>query len=460
MEVTPPENVSSNNPTVLIVDDEASIRQSLEVIFRDEGFNPVVVGDGLSALNVLAHTRPALILLDIWMPGIDGIETLKKIKEIYPDLGVIMMSGHATIATAIKATRMGASDFVEKPLDLDSTIQAARRVLGLVRVVDDNQEDRMFLVSDNDKTVSIGHGWGVSHIHPMLQTAECLRGRNIGQRTLSHSALLYGQGLHSGKKSGLILEPLPLNSGIQFVGVSEPTLVPAHVDFVESTGFATTVRLGGTQAGTIEHLMSALHAYKISNLLIKCNGEVPVMDGSAKEFCHLFEETGIEEQAGEWYEIKVPHEITIGNEREFIKISPGDEFEIDYTLKYPEPIGVQHYVFTLKDVERYKNEIAAARTFGFVKDIGALQKQGLALGGRFDNFVLIGADGAINDSLRYDDELVRHKILDVIGDLFLLGRPIVGKVTANMTGHSDNVALVRRLKSELEAQLGLAAVNG
>ena len=129
----------------------------------------------------------------------------------------------------------------------------------------------------------------------------------------------------------LLLEPLPPFSGIHFVGVSESTPVPAHVDYVESTGFATTVRLGATQAGTIEHLMSAIHAYGISNLLIKCNGEVPVMDGSARDFCLLFEDVGLEDQGEDWFEIAVDSVIRVGNDREFIQIEPADDFTIDYT---------------------------------------------------------------------------------------------------------------------------------
>jgi UDP-3-O-acyl N-acetylglucosamine deacetylase len=280
---------------------------------------------------------------------------------------------------------------------------------------------------------------------------QTLRGAARPQRTIAHAAILYGQGLHSGRKSGLILEPLPANSGIHFVGVSEATTVPAHVDFVESTGFATTVRVGQTQAGTIEHLMSALCAYGISNLLIKCNSEVPVMDGSALEFCKLFDNVGLTEQDGEWYEIAIPETVHIGNGKEWIRIEPADTFSIDYTLRYPEPVGEQHFTFSLNDPESYRTEIAPSRTFSFVKDVGHLQKQGLALGGRFDNFLLIGTEGAINDSWRFPNEPVRHKILDAIGDLYLLGRPLRGKITACMTGHSDNIALLKKVRQLLAA---------
>jgi UDP-3-O-[3-hydroxymyristoyl] N-acetylglucosamine deacetylase len=440
----------TSNQLVLVVDDEASIRRSLEGVLKDEGFSVVLAEDGESAIRTLMHTRPALVLLDIWMPGMDGLETLRKIKEIHSDLPVVMISGHATISTAVAATRLGAVDFLEKPLDLSGTIQLVRRVLRQAdSAAQAPQEPRWEAIDP----ASVGPLRESVTINPVVFTKQTLRGRAIPQKTLAHAAILYGQGLHSGRKSGLILEPLPPNSGIHFVGVSETTVVPAHVDFVESTGFATTVRLGQTQAGTIEHLMSALCAYGISNVLIKCNGEVPVMDGSAREFCRLFEEVGLTEQDGEWYEIDIKKTIEVGDDKESIRIEPADEFSVEYTLRYPEPVGEQQFSFTLTDSASYRDQIAPARTFSFVKDVGHLQRQGLALGGRFDNFLLIGAEGAINDEWRFSNEPVRHKVLDAIGDLFLLGRRLRGKVSARMTGHSDNVALLKKVRDELQRAL-------
>ena len=275
-----------------------------------------------------------------------------------------------------------------------------------------------------------------------------LAGRNRGQRTLKRSTILYGQCLHSGMKSGLVLEPLPLNSGIHFDKIAEAHPVPAYVDYVESTSFATTLRSGPTEASTIEHLLSALHAYGISNLLVKCNGEVPIFDGSADEFCRVIESVGIEEQGGFWHEIAVDRLLTYSDEEtsEQLSIEPADVLTITYDLDYPAPVGHQNYTFRLDDVDAFKREIAPARTFGFMKDIEQLQKAGLAAGGRLDNFILIGADKVVNTELRFKDELVRHKILDVIGDLFLLGRPIRGHIKARMTGHSDNIQLARRLQ--------------
>lgn len=439
MSDTSPRNV------VLVVDDEASIRRTLEGILKDEGIEVVAVGDGESAITSLLAHRPALVLLDIWMPGMDGLETLKKIKEISPETPVVMISGHATISTAVAATRLGAMDFLEKPLQLTTTLDLVRRVLAQVN----EPEAEGTATWEAVEPSTVGPLRTTLPINPVVFSQQNLRGRALRQKTIAHAAILYGQGLHSGRKSGLILEPLPPNSGIHFVGVSETTVVPAHVDFVESTGFATTVRLGQTQAGTIEHLMSALCAYGISNLLIKCNGEVPVMDGSALPFCKLFDDVGVTEQDGEWFEIAVPKTVSVGDGKEWIKIEPADTLTVEYTLRYPAPVGEQHFSFTLSDPSSYRTEIAPCRTFSFVKDVGQLQKQGLALGGRFDNFLLIGSEGAINDAWRFPNEPVRHKILDAIGDLYLLGRPLRGKISACMTGHSDNISLLKEIRKLL-----------
>ena len=429
---------------ILIVDDEASIRKSLEGVLSDEGYTCALAADGADALSQLRSLQPSLVLLDIWMPGMDGIETLRRIKEVQPATPVIMMSGHATISTAIKATKVGASDFIEKPLELELVLGAIRRALGIQEGVPVGPEG-----DGAASPTEVRQAGGATKLHPVAFEKQTLRGALMPQRTLARSAVMYGQGLHSGKKSGLILEPLGPGSGIHFVGVSDHPSVPAHLDYVGSTGYATTIRLGSTQVATIEHVMSALNAYGVSNLLIKCNGEVPVLDGSSVEFCSLFEEVGFENQAGEWHQIVVKEPLRVDAGKASIRLEPCDGFEIDYTLEYPAPVGRQRFVFRLDDPAAYRKEIAPARTFGFARDIGMLQKQGLALGGRFDNFVLFGEDGPINDALRFPDEPVRHKILDAIGDLYLLGRRLQARVVATMTGHSQNIAVLKKVRELL-----------
>lgn len=428
--------------SILIVDDEQSIRESLGNVLRDEGYHPVLARNGADALAQIQALAPSLVLLDIWMPGMDGIETLHRIKELQPQTPVIMISGHATIATALRATKVGATDFIEKPLDLELTLKAIRRALG-------HREAEPGDAPDGGGAADRPPPIGVPTLQPLVFERQRLRGSRLPQRTFARSAVLYGQGLHSGKNSGLIFEPLGPNSGIHFVGVSDNQAVPAHVDFVGSTGFATTIRLRGAQASTIEHVMSALNAYGVSNVLIKCNGEVPVLDGSASAFCSLIEEVGCENQLGDWFQIALKEPLCLDTGRESIRLEPSDCLEIDYTLDYPAPVGRQRFVFRLDDPAAFRREIAPARTFGFVKDIGYLQRQGLALGGRFDNFVLFGENGPINDALRFPDEPVRHKILDAIGDLYLLGRRLQVKVIAHMTGHSHNIAVLKRVRELL-----------
>lgn len=425
---------------VLIVDDELSICQTLADVIEDEGFATSVAHDGPEALALVEAEKPAVVFLDIWMPGWDGLETLERIRKAAPETQVVMISGHATIANALEAKDRGAFDCIEKPLDVEHVLLTLRRALA----------------QQTGANASYRLQGAASEAQPQLNhpaaMSRHLAARDLGQRTLKHGAVLYGQGLHSGQKSGLVLEPLPANSGIHFGKIGSPQTAAAFVDYVESTSFATTIRKDGVVASTIEHLLAALHAYGISNLLIKCNQEVPIFDGSAQEFCKLIEEVGLEEQDGSWFELCVREPVEIVNEdgTEYIRLEPAENLEIHYTLNYPEPVGMQEYSFTLDDVQSFNAEIAPARTFGFLRDIERLQRAGLAAGGRLDNFILVGDDNVINTKLRFPDEFVRHKILDIIGDIFLIGRPIRGRITARMTGHSDNIQLIRRVCRLLE----------
>ena len=435
-------------PLVLVVDDEESICSSLSSVLEDESYTTIRAGNGHEALEQVIEHKPELVFLDMWMPGWDGVETLERIKQAVPDTEVIMISGHATISNALEATRRGAFDFIEKPFDIDSVVFAASRALEKKRSRHKNSKDKngdLKIEDDAIKSSLLNHS-GV------LSTG--LKGKNLGQRTIARSAILYGQCLHSGQKSGLVLEPLPLNSGIHFAKIGETRPTPAFIDYVNSTSFATTVGSGREAVSTIEHLLSVLHAYKISNLLIKCNDEVPIFDGSGNEICDILDNIGIEEQGGDWYEISVDRSVeyrtgklTQGVE-EGLMLEPSTipGFTVCYELNYPAPIGRQIFEFNLSSIEDFKHQIAPARTFGFMKDIENLQKAGLAAGGRLNNFILIGHDGIVNTELRFPEELARHKILDAIGDLFLLGRPLQGKLTARMTGHSDNIKLISELK--------------
>ncbi len=269
------------------------------------------------------------------------------------------------------------------------------------------------------------------------------------QRTLKRSIVMGGTGLHSGDKTGLILTPMPPDTGILFGNISSDETIPADVDFVVSSNLATCLKNGQTTAYTVEHLLATLHAYQISNLLIKINNEIPIMDGSALDFCQIIEDAGIEEQDEPLEEFVIDEKQVLGKikkKSKFITVEPAETLSIHYILNYPKPVGRQEYTFTLDSAEAFKKEIAPARTFGFLKDIEALEEQGLASGGRLSNFILIDDEKIINTDLRFPDEFVRHKILDMLGDLYLLGHPIRGKITANMTGHSENADLLRMLR--------------
>jgi UDP-3-O-acyl N-acetylglucosamine deacetylase len=200
--------------------------------------------------------------------------------------------------------------------------------------------------------------------------------------------------------------------------------------------------------GTVEHLLAVLHSYGITNLLVKVQGEIPILDGSALEFCNLIDEVGIQEESEEWSEIVVDRPYRIESQRgESISIEPADILSVHYVLNYPKPVGIQEHTYTHLGSACFREEIAPARTFGFLRDIEQLQQAGLVNGGKLNNCILIDDEKIINTDLRFSNELARHKILDIMGDFYLLGKPVRGAITAVMTGHSDNIALLRELRN-------------
>jgi UDP-3-O-acyl N-acetylglucosamine deacetylase len=723
---------------ILIVDDEASILRALEGILTDEGFDVVHAHDGEVALDLLQQQPCDLVLLDIWMPEMDGIQTLQRMKAMQNSVCVIAMSGHGNIETAVKATKLGAFDYLEKPLSLDSVLisvnaafdyiwktrdhhwievvrTAVEPLIGVSRelqqlrsevdaaalqeapvlivgeagsgkeflarllherrhagapfvrlycaAVSDDELAQVFAgreslstllegidVPDIDSTSVAGtlyfdgveklsaaalhtfgrllggyrpqerggevalrmsivaaalpgsrfeagidilpielqqwfaptslctiplrhrvedipllveyflrrtarkygsfpkelhpealqvlmgydwpgnvkelkatlerlvlttprgiigvenlphhlaeqggkpgsvaclaehaslkearrawerqylveqlrkHHWNTAHVAQALQLNErglqrrlhalgiCRTG-SVGrpalrQRTIQRSVVIHGQGLQSGVKTGMILSPLPANSGILFGDIATGATVPAEAAYVESTGYATTLRHGLVTARTVEHIMAALHMYRITNALVKIGGEVPFMDGSGLDFCQLIEEAGIEEQASEARVLKIRERHVWGQEKPDQKhfiLEPDSGLTLTYHLHYPAPIGRQEYTFTVDSPEHFKATIAPARTFGYVKEIEQLHALGMANGGRLTNVILVDEWRIINTELRFPDEFVRHKILDLLGDLYLTGRFIQGKISAYFTGHTENLALVKFL---------------
>jgi two-component system nitrogen regulation response regulator NtrX len=665
---------------ILIVDDEKNIVTSLQEILTDEGYDIVTAEDGLDALEMVQSEPPDLVLLDIWIPGMDGIEVLQAIKTYHPEIEVLVMSGHGTIDTAVKATKLGAYDFIEKPFSLDQlvvsvekalkqrkgrmnginthdavqhelphcfemmvevkkavtrasktnapllirgeigtgkeyiaqaihhkskksnfplhTINCALRSMPKIQIElftqqDENGQptksirggtgkktvylknidsmsqdlqvklasalkstsprkpegfipDRIFASSTKDLEAMTEKGEFNSDLYEILKdnsldvpplrdnraliptlveeyfedledkgkvvcnnfTEESMRalceydwpenfkelrsvleqisrtihpneeitlkdvsalikqrplqkkssnsknktGDRPLQRTLKRSVVLCGRGLHSGIKTGLIMQPLPPGSGIIFGDISSGSTIPAKVENVQSTEYATSLRKGYASVSTIEHIMAALHMYRVHNLLIKIGDEAPVMDGSAKDFCQLIEDGDFEEQDEAYEELVIDKTYTFGPKEEggaHISIEPYDGFKVSYHMEYPAPIGIMEHTFEFKGAESFKEEIAPARTFGFVKDVAMLNKMGFGVGGKLDNFILLGDEKVLNTTLRYENEFARHKILDVLGDFYLLGKPIRGYIKAHKSGHTQNIGLLKAIKEDL-----------
>tara|TARA_B100000686_G_scaffold308343_1_gene349301 strand:- start:172 stop:2187 length:2016 start_codon:yes stop_codon:yes gene_type:complete len=663
---------------ILIVDDEKNIVSSLQGILADEGYEVTCAEDGLEALDMIQSDPPDLVILDIWIPGMDGIEALSAIRTYNQEIGVLIMSGHASIDTAVKATKLGANDFIEKPFSYTQLIQAVENVfqekkktsLGPDRELTDPvelllcfkmmvevkkrvknaslhnkpvlilgekgtgkeifaqtihrqsqksdypfiklncavrkpQDIQSILFAPKNPTVQIPRKMTgayekviyLSNIESMGKTLQeklalALKGQTVkknesvlnflpsrifasstldletlrqngmlredllelceeslvtipplrehsseipaiihryfqesikdgsvppkiedtalkilcshswpgnmkelrstldqvlsttssrdiislcalpaamrvskprtqaikkdierfSQRTLKRSVVLCGSGLHSGIKTGMILQPMPPGSGIIFGDISSGDTIPAKLENVESTHYSTCLKKGLTSVATIEHIMAVLHMYRITNLLIKIGDEAPVMDGSAKDFCQLLEDGEFEEQNGTYEEIIIDRHYNFGEPdsgKPFITIEPDEKFVASYHMEYPLPIGVQSFTYEFAGKDSFKTQIAPARTFGFLEDVAQLTKMGFASGGKLDNFILLGDEKVLNTKLRYEDEFACHKILDIIGDFFLLGRPVRGRIKAHKSGHTENIGLLKQIQRTL-----------
>jgi len=666
---------------ILVVDDEINIIESLVNILSDEGYLVSSTQSGDEALYLLQKESFDLVLLDIWLPGKrDGLQTLREIRRRGINTEVIMISGHGSIDTAVRATKLGAVDFIEKPLSLDSLMnsiesalisktesngkpqgeqgydylavspemksiwerlatiakdgeplliygepgtgkeftalnihwKSSRKDLPFIKVDSSNlitsAFERLFghldeelssqsskfskltgtvyilnpqllkpklqgrlnelitsakrrhrknlsfigmveLSPSSDKVKDFRNGldkaftkepiqlpplrrrkkdlealinyfvknaaedfrkpyikfsdeamqrmlnyawpgnvkalqsaienmilactsdsieisdiqFGSSSTAPTKEhggksrrekTAKALSKTAVPQRTISKSAVLTGLGLFSGTKTGLIISPLPVDSGIIFSDVASGGPVSASLDNVESTEYATSLRIAQTSIKTVEHIMATLHMYGITNALLKVSDEIPIMDGSAKQFCEMIESAGIVEQDGEVEPIIIKEKIVVGKEEEnspYMIVEPSKKLQIEYLMDYPQPIGKLRATFNRASVESFKNEIAPARTFGFVKDVKAFETKGFAQGGKLSNIILVDEEKIVNTTLRFEDEFARHKVLDVLGDFYLLGRPIIGKITAHLSGHSLNIKMLREIRNSLIA---------
>ncbi|MBI3636931.1 MAG: UDP-3-O-[3-hydroxymyristoyl] N-acetylglucosamine deacetylase [Candidatus Rokubacteria bacterium] len=261
--------------------------------------------------------------------------------------------------------------------------------------------------------------------------------------------MLQGVGLHSGKPARITLAPAPANSGIVFKILELDEPIPAAPESVVDSHYATTIGKHGHRIQTVEHLMAAAAGLGIDNLEVEVDGtEIPAGDGSAKPFVTLLTAAGVSEQSAARRPVTIPYPIRVGSGGRWIQIVPADTFRISYTLDNDHPaIGTQAMSCTPNE-RTFAKEFAPARTYGFLKDLGIMRRNGLAQGASLENAIGVGKRGVLN-GLRYRDEFVRHKILDLIGDLALLSRPVVGHVIARNAGHALNFELVLAIQRAL-----------
>ena len=272
------------------------------------------------------------------------------------------------------------------------------------------------------------------------------------QRSIRRQISCVGIGLHSGNKVNLTLKPAPADFGIRFrrtdLGNHE---VPATVHNLAGIQLATGLARNEVSVETVEHLLAALVSVCIDNVLIELNSpEVPIMDGSAAPFVYLIHEAGVKRLQAPRKYLKIVRPIAISRGDKRIALFPSDHFKVTYSISYDHPL-LRHQSRTLRITEEsFAEEVAPARTFTFLKDVEMLRQNGLALGGSLENAIVIGDTGVLN-ALRFDDEFVRHKILDVVGDLALVGYPIVGHVVAHRAGHALHTQLASEILADQDA---------
>jgi len=281
------------------------------------------------------------------------------------------------------------------------------------------------------------------------------------QTTIQKSAELVGIGLHKGSPVKLRLEPLEANSGIIFYRSDVDVSIPLLPENVVDTRMATVIGKNGHVISTIEHLLSAIYAYGIDNLKITVDAdEVPVMDGSSASYCMLLDEAGIKELDAPKKIMRIKKVVEVREGEKYVKLSPSPDLNYDFTIKFPHPV-IQEQAYILHFTkESYKKEIARARTFGFLHEVQYLRSKGLALGGSLENAIVLDEKKILNpEGLRFPDEFVRHKILDAIGDMSLIGMNFIGNYEAMAGSHDLNHKLTLALLKDKENYEVIEAVG-
>ena len=271
----------------------------------------------------------------------------------------------------------------------------------------------------------------------------------LKQNTIGKTVECSGIGLHSGKRVHLTLKPAPDNTGIVFRRIDLNYFpIKADVTHASKLSYATNLTRNGVSIATTEHLLGTIIGMGIDNLYIDIDAEeVPIMDGSASAFVYLISEAGLQKGDAERRYLKIVRPVHFGSGDRRASVYPSEDYRITYSIQFDHPVvGNQERTIVVRDAETFRSEIASARTFGFLKDVEMLRKNGLAMGGSLDNAIVIDSDRVLNSHLRYPDEFVRHKILDVIGDMGLLGYALVGHIVAHKAGHEIHAGLARKIR--------------
>ncbi len=279
----------------------------------------------------------------------------------------------------------------------------------------------------------------------------------VKQRTLKNSVHATGVGLHTGERVDMTLRPAPANSGIVFrrVDLSPVAEIRAEALAVHDTRLSTCLEANGARVATIEHLMSACAGLGVDNVYVDLSSaEVPIMDGSAGTFIFLLQSAGIVEQSAAKKFIRIKKTVEVKDGDKWVRFEPFNGYKLSFTINFTHPVFAttkQNVTIDLGE-HSYIKEVSRARTFGFMQDVEAMRAQGLALGGNLDNAIVMDEYRIINpDGLRFEDEFVKHKVLDAIGDLYLLGHPLIGAFSGYKSGHALNNALLRALLADEQA---------
>ncbi|MGC4029882.1 MAG: UDP-3-O-acyl-N-acetylglucosamine deacetylase [Steroidobacteraceae bacterium] len=279
----------------------------------------------------------------------------------------------------------------------------------------------------------------------------------VGQRTLKNSIRATGVGLHTGTQIYMTVKPAPADTGIVFRRTDLPQQIdiPAFAENVGETRLGTTLVQGEAKVSTVEHLLSAFAGLGIDNAIVEVSaGEVPIMDGSAGPFVFLLQSAGIAEQGAPKRFVRVKRSVEVRQGDKWARFDPYDGFKVNFEIEFDHPVFKRRSQQASMDFSTtsYLKEVSRARTFGFMRDLETMRKHNLALGGNLDNAIVLDDSGVMNaDGLRYEDEFVKHKILDAIGDLYLLGHSLIGEFTGFKSGHDLNNKLLRALLKDRSA---------